>query len=137
MKNDNFNLLDEIIYYAEAGVRKKGKHDTAYCGVRKVPKGKKMGTLSECIEKGEIRLWGREDYLKYRLVKVSKMLELFLEDMKGAHPGKEFQIMLKHKLRLESELRKIKEDLIKTKKHVDTNKKNIEEGLKKFSPKKK
>jgi hypothetical protein len=114
-----------------------GKHDKAYCGVRKIPKGKHFGTLGECIEKGEIRLWGREDYLKYRLIKVSKFLKMFLEDMKDVHPGKEFQIMLKHKMRLEKELRDIKEDLSNTKNHTEKNKKEIVERIKKFSPKKK
>lgn len=126
-------LLNEIEYFSRGG----GKHDKAYCGVRKVPKGKHLGTLSECIEKGEVRLWGREDYLKYRLIKVSKFLKMFMEDMKGVHPGKEFQIMYKHKLRLENELDKIKEDLSKTKKHIEENKKDIVERMKKFVPKNK
>ena len=32
--------------------------DDIYCGAGKVPKGKRKGTLEECIEKNQIRLYG-------------------------------------------------------------------------------
>lgn len=122
MKNDNLEILNEIIFYIEAGARKKGKHDTAYCGVRKVPKGKKMGTLRECVEKGEVRLWGRLDYLKYRMQKLQRMLDTHMVRVRNALAGPEKALLLKQKINIEDEMKKVRKDISETEKHISATK---------------
>ena len=48
-----------------------------YCGIKKVPKGKTMGTMKECHELGQVRHWGKEvdaDYIK-QLEDIEKIKE--------------------------------------------------------------
>lgn len=110
-------FFEEMESYFEGG-----KHDKAYCGFRKVPKGKNMGTLRECVEKGEVRLWGRLDYLRYRMQKLQRMLDTHMVRVRQAYPGPEKKILLKQKTNIEAEMSKVRKDMAETEKHIAANK---------------
>lgn len=42
-----------------------------YCGVGKIPKGKRLGSMKECVEKGEIRFYGLKK-IDERLIEAMK-----------------------------------------------------------------
>lgn len=117
------SLLNEIEYFSKGG-----KHDKAYCGMRKVPKGKTMGSLRECMEKGEVRLWGRLDYLRYRMQKLKRMLDSHMVRVRQAYPGPEKKILLKQKTNIEEEMSKVRKDIAETEKHISANKDYIHKG---------
>ncbi len=45
-----------------------------YCGANKVPKNKKLGSMSECAKKGQIRLYGlkKTDPITFKYIKEEK-----------------------------------------------------------------
>ena len=49
-----------------------------YCGVRKVPKGSRRGTMKECLSKGQTRYYGLEKMNK-------NLYELYLNQIKQAN----------------------------------------------------
>jgi len=49
-------IHDEINKCTDKCTDKGGR--VPYCGIKKIPKGKKRGTMRECIQKGEVRYWG-------------------------------------------------------------------------------
>lgn len=80
--------------------------DNSYCGFRDLPKGKRWGTYDECFKKGQIRLWGADDYYELRRSKLDNFWERDKERRKDEHPGKERQINEKYTKLLVKEFQK-------------------------------
>lgn len=93
-----------------------------YCGIGKVPKGMKIGSVKQCIDKGQIRMYG--------LKKVeAKLLEKLLLDKKK-NKGRSRTSLMKKMGALKGKIRKIKMII-----EYDKNKKKIENAkieLKKY-----
>ena len=73
---------DDITEGVKATVKKveKKKKNNVYCGTKKPPKGKKLGTVEECTENKQIRLYGLNEIKKtgtgYTKADLEKLLKV-------------------------------------------------------------
>ena len=98
----------------------------AFCGVGNIPKGYKKGSMKECVEKGQVRLYG--------LYKIDPKL---LEEDDNDKKRKKIKYYSKNEVFLK--LSKINGTMIKVKKTVDgsKNKEEVEKAKKELEQLKK
>ncbi len=91
-----------------------------YCGAKKVPKNKKLGSMVECAEKGQVMYWG-----------VKKIDNRVLENVQGQKKVS-LDKARTNKIKLDTRLKKMVKDLenAKDKEKKQTLKKNIEKTKK-------
>jgi hypothetical protein len=91
-----------------------------YCGAKKVPKNKKLGSMVECAEKGQVMYWG-----------VKKIDSRVLENTQGQKKVS-LDKARTNKIKLDTRLKKMVKDLenAKDKEKKQTIKKNIEKTKK-------
>ena len=100
-----------------------------YCGIKKVPKNKKLGSMKDCAEKGQVTYWG--------LKKIdNKILESSQKNKKVSLDKARL-----NKIKLDTRLKKLNKDLDNTKekekkttikKEIDKTKKELEKATKNF-----
>ncbi len=100
-----------------------------YCGIKKVPKNKKLGSMKDCAEKGQVTYWG--------LKKIdNKILESSQKNKKVSLDKARL-----NKIKLDTRLKKLNKDLDNTKekekkatikKEIDKTKKELEKATKQF-----
>jgi hypothetical protein len=91
-----------------------------YCGIKKVPKNKKLGSMKDCAEKGQVTYWG--------LKKIdNKILESSQKNKKVSLDKARL-----NKIKLDTRLKKLNKDLdnTKEKEKKSTIKKEIEKTKK-------
>lgn len=96
-----------------------------YCGIKKVPKGKRLGTMKECAEKGQISYYG--------LKKVDpKLIESI---QKGAEKKESRDKLAINMVRLRGRVSKLKKDILGTKnqKEKEKLKKELEKAEKELA----
>lgn len=100
-----------------------------YCGAKKVPKNKKIGSMKECAEKGQVMYWG-----------LKKIDTRVLENAQGQKKVSLDKARM-NKIKLDTRLKKLTKDLdaAKTKekkttlkKEIDKTKKELDKATKEF-----
>ncbi len=100
-----------------------------YCGSKKLPKNKKMGSMKECAEKGQVTYWG-----------IKKIDSRILENMQGQKKMSLDKARMQ-KIKLDTRLKKLTKDLDATKekekkqtikKQMEKTKKELEKATKDF-----
>lgn len=74
---------------------KKRKDNSIYCGGDKLPKGKVYGSLQQCINSGQIRLFGSIDKLNYEKKVINNAIENAEDRLRKSSGGKDSQNILK------------------------------------------
>jgi hypothetical protein len=100
-----------------------------YCGSKKVPKNKKLGSMVECAQKGQISYWGIKKIDNRVLENVSKTKQISLD--KARLNKIKFDTRLK-KLTKDLEFEKDKEKQKLIKKNIELTKKEVAKATKEF-----
>ncbi len=91
-----------------------------YCGAKKVPKNKKIGSMVECAEKGQVMYWGLKKIDSKVMEKATTQKKVSLDKART------------NKIKLDTRLKKMMKDLenSKDKEKKQTLKKDIEKTKK-------
>ncbi len=100
-----------------------------YCGIKTVPKNKKLGSMKECAEKGEVKYWGLKKIDTKILENTKSTKKLSLDKTRT------------NKIKLDTRLKKLTKDLDAEKnkekkqtlkKQITKTKKDLEKATKEY-----
>jgi hypothetical protein len=100
-----------------------------YCGIKKVPKNKKLGSMKECAEKGQVSYWGLKKIDTKILENTKSVKKMSLDKTRT------------NKIKLDTRLKKLTKDLdvakdkekkSTLKKEITKTKKDLEKATKEY-----
>jgi hypothetical protein len=100
-----------------------------YCGIKKVPKNKKLGSMKECAEKGQVSYWGLKK-IDTKILENSKSVKKMSLDKTRTNKIK-LDTRLK-KLTKDLDVAKDKEKKSTLKKEITKTKKDLEKATKEY-----
>lgn len=100
-----------------------------HCGVTKLPKGKRLGSMKECIDLGQIRHWGRFKF-------DPKLLEAKQAGKTKKKNSKTRFALFEKIVSFDGKIKKLKRELDFMKKPTKEDKKRIKDEVKKLEEQK-
>lgn len=117
------NFMDDVIKSMNGGSKKSNKvPKDVYCGADKVPKGKKAGSLQQCMNRGEVRLWGKMDKLNYNKEVIQYHADMAEKRLQKSSGGRDSEFIMRTIVKFGKMLDKVNAEIKATKEALKNNK---------------